>query len=110
MSEDELVADVERRMIVAYPRVPADYVVAVVGSARAHFADSTVRKFIPLLVERRARRELTSASAALEQAAGGSDRRPHLVADGGRGTDRGTRQPTRAVQQAHSHRGEFARP
>ena len=49
---------VQRRLAQKYAELPHDHVAAVVQRAYARFNHSTVREFVPLLVERRAREEL----------------------------------------------------
>lgn len=49
---------VRRRLAQKYAELPHDYVTAVVQHTYARFDGSTVRDFIPLLVERRASEEL----------------------------------------------------
>jgi hypothetical protein len=61
VSEDALIRCVERRMIEKYSQLPAAHVSTVVEQACATFAESRVRDFVPLLVERRVQRELTAA-------------------------------------------------
>lgn len=65
MSEDALIRDVERRMIKKYSELPPAQVSTVVTRAHATFTDSRVRDFVPLLVERRAQRELTHCAEVL---------------------------------------------
>lgn len=57
-AEEGLLAEIERRLLDEFPGVtPAD-VAAVVRQAHARFDSSRVRDFIPLFVEKHARREL----------------------------------------------------
>lgn len=58
-SEDAQLEEVERRMVAEFGDLPAEQVVAAVRESRARFADSPVRDFVPLLVERQVRRHLT---------------------------------------------------
>jgi hypothetical protein len=51
---------VQRRLAQKYAELPHDHVAAVVKHVYARFNESTVRDYVPLLVERRAREELTS--------------------------------------------------
>ena len=67
VSEDALVRDVERRMIKKYSELPPTQVSMVVAGAHATFTDSRVREFVPLLVERRAQRELTHCTEVLAE-------------------------------------------
>ncbi len=52
---------VERRLAQKYAELPHDHVAGVVQRAYARFNQSTVRDYVPLLVERRAREELAKA-------------------------------------------------
>ena len=53
-----LIGEVEQRLISKYPQHSRDYIVAVVRQAHAGFEASTIRDFVPLLVERKARAKL----------------------------------------------------
>lgn len=64
LTEDSLIQDVERRMVDRYGDVPAVEVIAMVRQAHSRFADSRVRDFVPLLVERQTRRQLSSMRRA----------------------------------------------
>lgn len=64
MSEQALVAAVQQRLAAKYSWLPLEQVAAAVQSAHTQFVESTVREFVPLLVERRAKAELTKASAS----------------------------------------------
>ena len=59
ISEELMMADVERRLTSKYGHLPPDQISAAVQDARARFALSPIRDFVPLLVERHARAELT---------------------------------------------------
>ena len=54
---------VQRRLAQKYAEMPHDRVVAVVQQVYARFTQSTLRDFVPLLVERRAREELARSIA-----------------------------------------------
>lgn len=54
---------VQRRLAQKYAEMPHDRVVAVVQQVYARFTQSTLRDFVPLLVERRAREELARSTA-----------------------------------------------
>jgi hypothetical protein len=54
---------VEHRLAQKYSEVPHDRVSAVVQRVYARFNQSTVRDYVPLLVERRAREELIRSTA-----------------------------------------------
>ncbi|OBJ52414.1 hypothetical protein A9W95_20095 [Mycobacterium sp. 1423905.2] len=55
-------ADIERRLTKTYGHLSADLVSATVHETRLRYRDSRIRDYIPLLVERRARAELTETS------------------------------------------------
>ncbi|WP_431236080.1 three-helix bundle dimerization domain-containing protein (plasmid) [Mycolicibacterium psychrotolerans] len=63
VSEGARIHDVERRLIDTYPNVAPTEVVAVIAQARQSFADSKIRDFIPVLVERRARRQISDRAS-----------------------------------------------
>ena len=54
---------VQRRLAQKYAELPHDYVAAVVQHVHARFNKSTVRDYVPLLVERRAGEELSKSTA-----------------------------------------------
>ncbi|WP_225095836.1 three-helix bundle dimerization domain-containing protein [Streptomyces sp. CoH27] len=61
--EDEAIRGVNERLKAAYGETHSpDEITAVVAGAYAAFRDRPVRDFIPILVERRARRILDGAS------------------------------------------------
>jgi hypothetical protein len=62
--ERALIDAVERRLVEKYATLPAGDVAAVVQHAYTQFQKSTVRDFIPLLVERRASEELANLTGA----------------------------------------------
>jgi len=53
----------QRRLAQKYAELPHDHVAAVVQHVYAWFNQSTVRDYVPLLVERRAREELSKSTA-----------------------------------------------
>src|SRR4029078_6386156 len=54
-----MIADVERRLTSKYGHLAPERISAAVERARARFEQSPIRDFVPLLVERHARAELT---------------------------------------------------
>jgi len=54
---------VQRRLAQKYAELPHDHVAAVVQQVNARFNKSTVRDYVPLLVERRAGEELSKSTA-----------------------------------------------
>ena len=58
VSEMDQLGEVERRMVAKYPDLPQ--VSQVIAQAHNRFADCRIRDFVPLLVERRARTELSN--------------------------------------------------
>jgi hypothetical protein len=58
VSEDTLLADIERRLIHEFPHVAPSAVNTLIRQQHARFETSLIRDFVPLLVEKRARREL----------------------------------------------------
>lgn len=61
IDEDEQIASVESRLIKRFTDVPAERVSETVAAAHKHFIASTVRDYVALLVERRARNELQAS-------------------------------------------------
>ena len=62
--EAALIDEVRQRLVRRYSHVPEDQVSVTVAQAHARFAQSRVRDFIPLLVERRAGAELAAAETS----------------------------------------------
>ena len=62
MSEQALIAEVERRLTSEYAHLAPDQISSVVRSTHARFEQSRIREFVPVLVERLARAELSKAS------------------------------------------------
>ncbi|MEZ0356617.1 three-helix bundle dimerization domain-containing protein [Mycobacterium sp. SA01] len=65
VSEVTLIEQVIDRLAATYSDVPRDDVAQAVASAHDHFQDSAIREFVPLLVERRARKELSRRNSLL---------------------------------------------
>lgn len=59
LSEQAAMAQVEERLTSKYADLPPDRVSMAIQQAHARFEQSKIRDFVPLLVERRARAELT---------------------------------------------------
>jgi hypothetical protein len=55
------------RLVRKFSHIPKDHIKATVAQAHARFEHSTVRDFIPLLVERRARLALAQALPRLKR-------------------------------------------
>lgn len=66
-TERELIDDVQKRLADRFASLPVERVSAAVDQAQARFAQSTIRDFIPLLVERRVSTELTRLTRADER-------------------------------------------
>jgi len=58
VSEERLLADIERRLIDQFPCVSSLVVNTLVRQERARFETSPIRDFVPLLVEKNARQQL----------------------------------------------------
>jgi len=56
--EGALIGEVQARLAAKFSQLPPDQVTRAVAEAHARFEQSSVRDFIPLLVERRARNDL----------------------------------------------------
>ena len=61
IDEGEQIANVEDRLMKRFTDVPAEQVSATVAEAHSRFITSTVRDYVALLVERRARAELQAS-------------------------------------------------
>lgn len=57
-TERDMIDDVENRLVEKFAELPAARVSAAVDQAHARFAQSRIRDFVPLLVERRVTSEL----------------------------------------------------
>jgi len=68
-SEASQIDEVRERLVRKFSHIPKDHISAAVAQAHARFEHSTVRDFIPLLAERRARLALAQAHTAAEAAA-----------------------------------------
>jgi hypothetical protein len=62
ISEQLLIAEIERRLTSKYAQLPPDQISSAIQNAHARFEQSPIRDFVPLLVERRARAELAGAA------------------------------------------------
>jgi hypothetical protein len=60
ISEQTLIAGIERRLIQQFPEVVPGLVDAIVREEHARFEASPIRDFIPLLVEKHVRQHLAS--------------------------------------------------
>jgi hypothetical protein len=65
ISEQLLIAEVERRLTNKHPHIPFDQVSVVIQTVCARFEHSPIRDFVPLLVERRAGAELAKLKEAV---------------------------------------------
>lgn len=57
-TEEQVFTEIESRLAAKFADLPPARVTTVISGARDQFADSTIRDFVPLLVERRAEEEL----------------------------------------------------
>jgi hypothetical protein len=58
VSEETLLADIQRRLLDEFPDVATGAVNTLIRKEPARFETSQIRDFVPLLVEKSARREL----------------------------------------------------
>jgi hypothetical protein len=58
LSEQAALAELQTRLSGIYTGATPDQISAAIQNAHAHFEQSPIRDFIPLLVERRARQQL----------------------------------------------------
>ena len=63
VNEETLLADIQQRLIDEFPSVAPAAVNTLIREEHARFETSQVRDFVPLLVEKRARRELKHRSS-----------------------------------------------
>lgn len=61
-SEFDAVAEIERRLVTKFAAVPPADVSTAISQAHDRFADSKIRDFVPLLVERRVISQLSALS------------------------------------------------
>jgi hypothetical protein len=59
VTQQSVLADIERHLTRDFPEVAPGVTDAVIRQAHARFDTSTIRDFIPLFVEKRARQQLT---------------------------------------------------
>jgi hypothetical protein len=64
LSEQVAMTRLEQRLHGMYAGLSPERISAVVQDARAQFAQSPVRDFIPLLIERRVRRQLAAMASS----------------------------------------------
>jgi hypothetical protein len=57
-TEEQVFTEIETRLTAKFADLPPARVTTVIDGARQQFAGSTIRDFVPLLVERRAEEEL----------------------------------------------------
>ena len=60
--ETRAVTEVVQRLVAAYPALAADVVQQTVQTTYARFAGSPIRDFVPVLVERMAKTDLSQSS------------------------------------------------
>ena len=65
MSEETRIAELIGRLADIYAELPSAQVASVVNDALAHFDGAPLREYVPLLVERRAHKELTNKQTVL---------------------------------------------
>ena len=65
ISETLLIDQVVERLSIRYADLPPEQVAGAVQSAHARFEQCPIREFVPLLVERRARAELSRNAGLL---------------------------------------------
>lgn len=63
VAEHTALADVERRLAAEFPHATPDDLSAAINHAYARFDTSPIRDFIPLFVEKRARRQLAGSDS-----------------------------------------------
>jgi hypothetical protein len=58
VSEETLLADIQRRLLDEFPDVATAAITTLIRKEHSRFETSQIRDFVPLLVEKSARREL----------------------------------------------------
>ena len=58
VSEETLLAEIQRRLLDEFPSVSPPIVATLIRAEHARFEGSRIRDFVPLFVEKRARRDL----------------------------------------------------
>ena len=56
--ESRAVTEVSHRLVASFPEVPPDVITDTVHTSHSQFADSLIRDFVPVLVERMAKSTL----------------------------------------------------
>jgi hypothetical protein len=64
VDEATVIGHIVQRLTVNFPDVPPDQVARAVQGALVRFEHSTIREYVPLFVERRAKDELSTLGAA----------------------------------------------
>ena len=62
-TEEQVFTEIESRLTAKFADLPPARVTTIIDGAREQFAKSTIRDFVPLLVERRAVEELARLMA-----------------------------------------------
>ena len=65
LNEQTAIAQLAERLTVLYPNLGPDQVAAVVHQSHERFTDSRIRDYVPLFVERRARRALAELAPSV---------------------------------------------
>ncbi len=62
-TDEQVFTEITERLTVRFSEIPSNTIATIIGDTRNMFSDSKIRDFIPLLVERRAARQLMSIGA-----------------------------------------------
>ncbi|KAA0084490.1 hypothetical protein CIW52_10820 [Mycolicibacterium sp. P9-64] len=62
-SEQRMIEQLLERLVATHPSVPSERVAEVVHAIHAQFDERPLREYVPLFVERSAKRELSQLSA-----------------------------------------------
>ena len=68
IAEKKALAEVERRLVLEFPTMAPAVVSAAVQQELSRFADSRIRDYVPLFVEKHARRRLTDSAGLADTA------------------------------------------
>ena len=63
-TDEQVFSEITERLTVRFSDVPSATISNIIGDTRNLFSDSKIRDFVPLLVERRVARHLSTISAA----------------------------------------------
>jgi len=63
-TDEQVFAEITQRLTARFSDVPSTTISSIIGDTRDLFSESKVRDFVPLLVERRVARQLSTISTS----------------------------------------------